>query len=284
VDGFAYVQHRLRCIILYDKEERELTTFDTNTKIQVYLHKNQYINKILESASYLNELDIHKHVVDLYHPAFDIKVGYSFEEKTYYAKFVLLCKDYKIYQKVKGKKLKKFLDNVSLEKDVRCYEEFFKVLNEAKILEKVQILLEENKYFGWTSTEEFFKKNEFLFWRNMPVKKTLLIVKTDKSIILNKENEEKQVNENDWINENEIMRLFTINSKNPSQELKSPETKKDNLSQLSNLPHSQKLVHTYIQNKINSTDMFKDKENFADKIKTKTKIDKTIQEIIKNID
>jgi hypothetical protein len=160
------IEKEFESILLYARDESEILTFDRTHKIRVIIPKDKLIEKILTSPTFARETEFNKHRVTFLNPAFDIKLGFDFSLKKFYANFVILCENYTKTKKFKDKNfLRELRKNDFVEQNKIIIETFSKVFDSLK-LEKVLQRLSETNFFGFRNQTDFWDSNEFLILSN----------------------------------------------------------------------------------------------------------------------
>jgi len=220
------ITNTINLIIFHAREDNLVLTFDATHKIRLIIPKEKLIEKIEENPRYPLQTDLSKHRLRLLNPSFDLKIGFNFFTKNFYANFVIVCEDYTKMERIEDNELlKKFRKNEFIEQDKKINETFSKIFQSSQIVEKVLLRVVENDFYGYKSRAEFFQSNELLIVSNKTLAKLnqdemeeiRLIIKSEYDLnleITNTQGEENKIKHSLSLNN-------TCNSNSPHPEMKS---------------------------------------------------------------
>lgn len=163
-----WFKSNIRCILLLsNKDENEIYTFDRTNKIRVIIPYQKYVEKIKKSNNYMKESEIHKYKIDLIEPGLDMKIGLKKNTNDLHAEFVIILKDYIKYDRqtksfgtiLQANDYKNYLYVDNNPEITENMKEFIQQINWKDI---ISMRLKAKNYFGFNSEIEFFENCDLL--------------------------------------------------------------------------------------------------------------------------
>ena len=172
-------------IMIFQEDDR-MCLFDKKYRINLLFTKEQILSKICETNNPNNILNIDQHKLLLINPSLDIKISLV-KNGLYAISFVFMCDKFEKGKKIshsQGTPIYNFCKTRYLENNPYQIVYYIELFKKVEFITKMKERLKNANYFGEANNlEDFYQKNDYLFFSNINCGKYLKI--KDEEDILN---------------------------------------------------------------------------------------------------